>query len=59
MYSLSPNPILLCVRYVWREITPGVLDAAHATALRALGDAPRRAAVAFETELVGVLFGGV
>jgi hypothetical protein len=59
MYSLSPIPLLLSQSRDRRELTPGIIDLAHATAVRALRDAGSATRAAFENQMVSLLVAGV
>lgn len=59
MYPLSPIPILLAVKSEPRELTPTIIEAAYATAVRVLRDAGNSARAAFENQAIALLIGGV
>ena len=59
MYSLSPIPLLLSQSREPRELTPGIVDLAHAAAVRALRDAGQATRAAFENQMVNLLVGGI
>jgi hypothetical protein len=59
MYSLSPIPLLLSQSREQRELTPAIIDLAHATAVRVLRDAGDATRAAFENQMASLLIGGV